>query len=165
MLSRVIKLKKLALFLLIGCAVSFSGCSFFSSGDFRDPSVQLVKVDLIKAKLLQQEFVLYFCVDNPNNFSLELSELNYKVFLNDVPLATGQSYASLNVPGHGQKTLRVPVRTNLWRHVRQIVKALEKPNEPIRYSLKGQVKTGMLFGRSVHMARNGEIIPGDFIPE
>ncbi|MBK1675074.1 hypothetical protein CKO35_17785, partial [Ectothiorhodospira shaposhnikovii] len=24
---------------------------------------------------------------------------------------------------------------------------------------------GMLFGRSVHMARNGEIIPGDFIPE
>jgi LEA14-like dessication related protein len=49
--------------------------------------------------------------------------------------------------------------------VRQIVKALEKPDVPIRYSLKGEVKTGMLFGRSVHMARNGEIIPGDFIPE
>ncbi len=165
MLSRVIKLKKLALFLLIGCAVSFSGCSFFSSGDFRDPSVQLVKVDLIKAKLLQQEFVLYFCVDNPNNFSLELSELNYKVFLNDVPLATGQSYASLNVPGHGQKTLRVPVRTNLWRHLKQVVRMLEKPDKPIPYRFEGEVHVGSFFGRNVQLLRNGEIIPGDYIPE
>ena len=47
----------------------------------------------------------------------------------------------------------------------QVVKMLEKPDQPIRYSLKGEVKTGMLFSRSVHMSRNGEIIPGDFIPE
>ena len=34
-----------------------------------------------------------------------------------------------------------------------------------RYRLQGEVKTGLMFGRSVHLRRNGEIIPGDFIPE
>lgn len=57
------------------------------------------------------------------------------------------------------------MRTNLWRHMKYIVKLLERPEEPIRYRLQGEVKTGLMFGRSVHLRRNGEIIPGDFIPE
>lgn len=49
--------------------------------------------------------------------------------------------------------------------MKYIVKLLERPEEPIRYRLQGEVKTGLMFGRSVHLRRNGEIIPGDFIPE
>jgi LEA14-like dessication related protein len=57
------------------------------------------------------------------------------------------------------------VRTNLWRHLKQIVSLLEDPNKPISYQLQGEVKTGLLFGRSVHLERKGEIIPGNYIPE
>ena len=155
----------LSLLLTLGLFVSLGGCSSWLTDDFRDPEVRLLKVDVVKAKLLEQKFVLRFRVDNPNDMSLPIRGLNYNVKLNGVLLAEGQSDKSFTVPARGHQNFDVPVRTNLWRHVRQIVKALEKPNEPIRYSLKGQVKTGMLFGRSVHMARNGEIIPGDFIPE
>jgi LEA14-like dessication related protein len=69
------------------------------------------------------------------------------------------------VPANGRQFFEVPVQTNLWRHMKYIVKLLEDPDKPIRYSLEGDVKTGLLFGRTVHIARNGEIIPGDFIPE
>lgn len=164
MLSRVKNLKTVTLVLLIALANSLTGCSW-SGSSFRDPSVHLVKVDLIKAKLLQQDFVLYFRVENPNSFSLDISDLNYKVFLNGVSLATGQSYASLSVPAHSQKVLRVPVKTNLWRHLKQVVRMLKKPDQPIPYRFEGAVHVGSFFGREVQLSRNGEIIPGDYIPE
>jgi LEA14-like dessication related protein len=151
--------------LLVSFALLFGlgGCS--SSGDFKSPEVRLIKVDVVKAKLLEQHFTLRFRIDNPNSFSLPVRGIEYVVHLNKVKLAEGESSVSFTVPAHGHHNFSVPVRTNLWRHLRQIVKALDKPDQPISYQLQGAVKTGWLFGQSVHMSRNGEIIPGDYIPE
>ncbi|WP_025165928.1 LEA type 2 family protein [Pseudomonas taeanensis] len=161
--SKIIIIFKILLFsaLLTG----LGGCSTWMTGDFKDPDVRLMKVEVIRAKLLEQRFVLRFRIDNPNSMSLPVRGLDYSVHLNEVKLAEGESDAWFTVPAYGHHVFDVPVRTNLWRHVRQIVKLLEHPDEPIRYQLEGEVKTGLLFGRSVHMKRNGEIIPGDFIPE
>lgn len=153
------------LVLLTLSASGLSGCSTWLTGSFRDPDVQLVKVDVIKARLLEQQFLLRFRVDNPNDVSLPIRGLAYTVYLNDVKLATGESDTWFTVPALGRETFEVPVRTNLWRHMKYIVKLLEKPNEVIRYRLEGEVKTGLMFGKSVHLARNGEIIPGNYIPE
>src|SRR5690606_15927894 len=122
-------------------------------------------VDVVKARLLEQQFVLRFRIDNPNGVSLPVRGLVYDVTLNDIPLADGESSTWFTVPAYGRMEFDVPVRTNLWRHMKYIVKLLEKPDQPIRYRLQGEVKTGLLFGRSVHLSRKGEIIPGDFIPE
>ncbi|MGE6790822.1 LEA type 2 family protein [Pseudomonas guineae] len=155
----------LSLLLFFGLSSALGGCSSWSSGDFKDPEVRLVNVDVVKARLLEQHFMLRFRIDNPNNFSLPVRGLDYIVHLNQVKLAEGESNASFTVPAHGHFSFNVPVRTNLWRHLRQIVKALDRPDEPIPYRLQGAVKTGWLFGRSVHMSRNGEIIPGNYLQE
>lgn len=155
----------LSLLLCFGLLSGLTGCSAWITGDFKDPKVQLLRVEVIKAKLIEQKFVLHFRIDNPNAMSLPVRGLEYSVYLNEVKLAEGESESWFSVPGHGHQVFKVPVRTNLWRHARRIVKALEKPDEPIRYSLSGEVKTGLMFGRNVHVARNGEIIPGDHIPE
>jgi LEA14-like dessication related protein len=153
----------LSLLMFFGLLLGLSGCS--SQGDLKSPEVRLVKVDVVKAKLLEQHFTLRFRIDNPNNFSLPVRGMDYLVHLNQVKLAEGESNVSFTVPAHGHHNFSIPVRTNLWRHLRQIVKALDKPDQPIPYRLQGVVKTGWLFGQSVHMSRNGEIIPGDYIPE
>ena len=155
----------LSLLLSLGLLISLSGCSSWLADDFRDPEVRLLKVDVIKAKLLEQKFLLRFRVDNPNDISLPIRGLNYSVKLNGVLLAEGESSKSFTVPAHGQQTFDVPVRTNLWRHLKRIVNLLEDPDQPISYQLQGEVKTGLMFGRSVHLQRNGEIIPGNYIPE
>ncbi|MNW10568.1 hypothetical protein D3C71_2078130 [compost metagenome] len=59
----------------------------------------------------------------------------------------------------------MPIRTNLWQHLREVVKLLKKPDQPIPYRLEGELKTGLFIGNDVHLSRYGEIIPGDFIPE
>lgn len=155
----------LSLLLTLGLLVSLGGCSSWLTDDFRDPEVRLLKVDVVKAKLLEQKFVLRFRIDNPNDISLPIRGLNYNVKLNGVLLAEGQSDKSFTVPARGHQTFEVPVRTNLWRHLKRIVNSLEDPDEPISYQLQGEVKTGLMFGRSVHLQRNGEIIPGNYIPE
>ncbi|WP_083329903.1 LEA type 2 family protein [Pseudomonas sp. D2-3] len=155
----------LSLMLFLGMATALSGCSTWFSDRFEDPDVRLVDVNVVKAKLLEQRFILRFRIDNPNDVSLPVRGLNYVVHLNEVLLADGDSEVWFTVPAKGHLEFDVPVRTNLWRHVRQVVKLLESPDQPISYRLQGEVKTGLFFGRRVHMARNGEIIPGDYLPE
>lgn len=155
----------LGLLLLLAVGSGLSGCATWLGGGFKDPDVQLVKVDVVRARLLEQEFQLRFRVDNPNDVSLPIRGLVYTVFLNDVKLASGESATWFTVPANGSEEFEVPVHTNLWRHMKYIVKLLEKPDKPIRYRLEGEVKTGLMFGRRVQLARSGQIVPGDYLPE
>ncbi|CAD5109220.1 LEA type 2 family protein [Zestomonas carbonaria] len=164
MLYQAQMIRTISLLMFFGLILGLAGCSSLSSG-FKDPDVHLIEVEVVRAKLLEQRFVLRFRIDNPNPASLSVRGLSYNLYLNEMKLADGESNARFTVPAKGHLVFEVPVRTNLWRHVKPIVKLLETPEQPIRYRLQGEVKTGFLFGRSVHLSRNGEIIPGDFIPE
>lgn len=150
---------------LVSLLTGLAGCSTWLSSDFEEPQVRLAKVEIVKARLLEQEFLLRFRIDNPNEHSLPVRGLVYRVHLNDIELTTGESSSWLSVPGNGFKYYEVPVHTNLWRHMKYIVRLLEKPDRPIAYRLEGELKTGLMSGRRVHISNNGEIIPGNFIPE
>ncbi|HSC83012.1 MAG TPA: LEA type 2 family protein, partial [Pseudomonas sp.] len=138
-------LKTIRLLLLLVLSAALPGCASWFSEDFIDPEVHLLKVDVVKAKLLEQQFILRFRIDNPNDDSFPVRGLSYSVQLNDVALASGESSEWFNVPARGHQVFEVPVRTNLWRHLKDVVEALEDPDKPIRYSLQGEVKTGLLF--------------------
>jgi LEA14-like dessication related protein len=154
----------IAIIFLLGLFSGLSGCSWFA-GDLQDPSVELMKVDVVKAKLTEQEFLLHLRLDNPNDSDMPIRGLTFTLYLNDIKLADGEADVWTTVPANGHRTLKVPLRTNLWRHLKPIAKMLEKHDQPIRYRFYGVADTGVVFGSSVHLERNGEIIPGDFIPE
>ena len=162
---RTISASHLALTALLALAGSLSGCSSWFAGELQDPRVELQKVEVLKAKLAEQEFLLHLRLDNPNDSDLPIRGLAFSLYLNDIKLADGESDIWLTVPANGSKRFKLPVRTNLWRHLKPIAKLLEHHDQPIRYRFNGVADTGILFGPSVHLERNGEIIPGDFIPE
>ena len=165
MFDQIKMIRILSLLVVCGVLSGLAGCSSSRSGAYTDPQVHLLKVELVKARLLEQRFTLRFRIDNPNATDLRVRGLIYSLYLNDVKLTEGEHSDWFKVSAYGRQVFVVPVRTNLWRHAREVVKALESPDQPIRYRLVGEVKTGLLFGRNVHVARNGEIIPGNFIPE
>ncbi|MDY0206502.1 MAG: LEA type 2 family protein [Pseudomonas sp.] len=154
-----------ALLILLAALSSLSGCSTWISGSFQKPDIQLVDVELVHAKLLEQQFILHFRVDNPNSQSLPIHSINYRVMLNDTPLATGSNNQWLTVPSNSHAYFKIPVHTNLWRHMKVIVRMLEKPNQPIHYALHADVKTGLVLGKKINIVRHGDIIPGDYIRE
>ncbi|MCD5975253.1 LEA type 2 family protein [Pseudomonas quasicaspiana] len=142
-----------------------NGCSSVSVSDYKEPEVHLLKVEVVKARLLQQDFKLRFRVENPNDRSLLVRSLRYKIMLNDVVLAEGESTDWFVVDAQSRRNFVVPIRTNLWKDLKQIAKMLKKTDQPIHYRLEGKLKTGFLFRHNVRIGRNGEIMPGNFIPE
>ncbi|MCY1423865.1 Late embryogenesis abundant protein [compost metagenome] len=153
-----------AIFALI-IMLGLGGCSTWLTGNFEDPDIRLLKVEVVKAKLLEQQFKLHFRIDNPNDSSLPIRGLQYTIYLNDILLADGESDDWFTVPANGHEHFAVPVRTNLWQHLKEIARLLKKNDQPIRYRLEGELATGLFFGHDLHLSRSGEIIPGDFIPE
>ena len=145
--------------------LSLSGCVSWFSDDELEPQVHLLKVEVVRARLLDQKFMLYFRVDNPNDSSLTVRGLEYRIHLSQFLLIEGESDQWFSVDPKSSGYFQVPIRTNLWQHLREVVKLLKKPEQPIPYRLEGTLQTGLLFGKDVHLSRYGEIIPGDFIPE
>ncbi|KAA0945072.1 MULTISPECIES: LEA type 2 family protein [unclassified Pseudomonas] len=151
--------------LLLTLTLGLSGCASWFADDAPAPQVHLVKVEVVRAKLLEQKFKLHFRVDNRNDSDLTVRGLIYKITLDDIVLTEGESNEWFTVAPHSRGFFKISVRTNLWPQVRQVVEMLKNPDQPIPYRLEGELKTGLFIGNDVHVLRNGEIIPGDFIPE
>lgn len=143
--------------------LTLGGCSTWTSSNFQAPDVQLVNAELVYARLLEQEFMLEFRIDNPNTKSLPVRGVSYDIQLNGVPLGRGQNNQWLSVPAGGHAYLKVPVHTNLWRHLKGLVKVLDNPAQPVTYSLQANVRTGLMFNKNVPVRRQGSFTPGEYL--
>ncbi|MGP6420598.1 LEA type 2 family protein [Pseudomonas putida] len=158
-LWRTLKILPLLLILNLG------GCASWFSDDSVEPAVHLVKVEVVRAKLLEQKFILHFRVDNPNDSDLTVRGLEYRIHLADLLLAEGEHEHWFTVGPKRSAYFKVPIRTNLWPRVKDVVKMLKNPNQQIPYRLQGEMETGLFIAHYVHLERNGVIIPADLIPE
>ncbi|MFJ4384271.1 LEA type 2 family protein [Pseudomonas sp. NPDC089408] len=151
--------------LLLGTLMAWlTGCASWGGDDWREPQVHLVEVETVKARLLQQEFVLHVQVDNPNDSRLFIRNLSYAVRLNDLLLVQDEESLWRSVGGHARRTFKITARTNLWQHLKPLAKLL-KSGEPLHYTLQAELATGLIIHRDLHLSRSGEIIPGDHFPE
>jgi len=149
---------------LLACLALLAGCSSWGGDDWREPEVHLVEVETVKARLLEQEFVLHLQVVNPNDSRLFIRNLSYAIRLNDLLLVQDETSLWRSVGGHARRTFKITARTNLWQHLKALAKLL-KSGQPLHYSLQGELATGLLMHRDLHLSRSGEIIPGDYHPE
>jgi len=140
------------------------GCAIWGDDDWREPEVHLVKVETVKARLLEQEFVLHLRIDNPNDSRLFIRNVGYSVWLNDLLLVEDEASVWRSVGGHARRTFKITARTNLWKQLKPLAKLL-KSEQLLHYRLQGELATGLLIHRDLHLSRSGEIMPGDFIPE
>lgn len=87
---------------LLMLAVGLSGCTSWFADDTPPPQIHLVKVELVRAKLLEQKFKLHFRVDNRGDSDLTVRGLIYKISLADVELTEGESNEWLTIAPHGR---------------------------------------------------------------
>jgi LEA14-like dessication related protein len=157
--SRLLRIT--CLLLLVG----LEGCASWRGEEAPEPQVHLVKVEVVRARLLEQKFMLHFRVDNPGEDDLTVRGLTYRIHLDDLLLTEGEHEHWFTVrPGHSAY-FKVPIRTNLWPQVRELVKMLKKPRQQIPYRLEGELETGLFIADYVHLERNGVIIAADLIAE
>ncbi|HEN8798011.1 hypothetical protein HP546_21455 [Pseudomonas sp. CM25] len=160
----IARARSLLLATLIAWLALLAGCVSWGGDDWREPEVHLVEVETVKARLLEQEFVLHLRVDNPNDSRLFIRNLAYAIRLNDLLLVEDEASIWRSVGGHARRTFKITARTNLWRQLKPLAKLL-KSGQPLHYTLQGELATGLIVHRDLHLSRSGEIIPGDLNPE
>ncbi|WP_433739069.1 LEA type 2 family protein [Pseudomonas putida] len=152
-------------FITLTFCLGLGGCASWFSSDEPDPEVHLVKVEVVRAKLLEQRFVLHFRIDNRRDSDLTVRGLEYRIHLGDILLAEGEHEHWITVDPKSSRFYKVPIRTNLWPKVKGLIKQLKESKDGIPYRLEGEMETGLFIAHYVHLARNGVIIPADLIPE
>lgn len=154
-----------ARFMLLALLLGLGGCSTWLTGNYEDPQVHLKRVEVVKAKLLEQRFKLHFVIDNPNDEDLPVRGLTYKVSLEGLALAEGEDDSWFSVRAHSRAVHVVEVRTNLWEHLKPLAKLLRHPDRPLQYRLEGELRTGLLFGHNLSLRRTGELTPAGLLLE
>lgn len=107
--------------------VGLGSCASWRGDDAPEPQVHLVKVQVVRARLLEQKFMLHFRVDNPRTHDLTVRGLSYRVHLGDQLLAKGEHEHWFTVRPGQSGYFEVPIRTNLWPQLRGLVKCSNDP--------------------------------------
>lgn len=150
----------LTLLLLLGLC-TLHGCAVFNQS-YTEPDVTLANVEMLKSNLWEQSFRLRMRVDNPNDRSLPIRGMHYQVYLNDMRLATGVTDNHFNVPAYGSEYFDLTVRSNIWRHLRDLLSLVEH-QQPIDYRIDGHIRTGLFWAPRLTLSERGTLDPDDLL--
>lgn len=148
----------LMLVLLLGI-LTLNGCAMFNRS-YTEPEVTLANVEMLKANLWEQSFRLRMRVDNPNDRALPIRGMHYQVYLNNMRLATGVTDRSFTVPAYGSEYFDLTVRSNMWRHLGDLMKVVEHQT-PIDYRINGHISTGLFWAPRLTLDKQGSLDPAD----
>lgn len=119
------------------------------------PSVQMQEVRVINLNLASAEIVADIEIDNPNAFELNLTNLNYKLDINQQTWGQGTSSRLNSIPRKSTGTVRIPMKLNLLT-MGQSVYQLLNGDQRLNYQLSGAVTidTGLSLLRAYNMPLN-----------
>jgi LEA14-like dessication related protein len=139
--------------LLAACAASTENAA--------PPSIQLTGLRLGAVGMLSQELKLDLKVGNPNDFSLPLDGLTFKLEVNGNHLAEGFSDQRVSVPRLGYATVSVTATTDTLSVIRQLLTIGQQ--DALDYSISGVAYFSRLgVRRTVPYTRSGSVplLPG-----
>ena len=142
--------------LLMFSLVFMLGACASSTDDAAPPTVQLTNLQLGSISLLSQELLLDLKVGNPNDFSLPLDGLTFKLEVNGSPFAEGFSDQRVEVPRLGYATVGVTASVGTMSMVNQLMSLGQ--SDKVDYSISGVAYFGRMgVRRSVPFERAGSL--------
>lgn len=121
------------------------------------PEVQLSRLEITDVSLSHANFLATLSLFNPNSFSLDIKQLTFTLFLNDVLIAKGLTAKTLAIPAEesGEAALRLSSSfLNLFQLSRSV-----QDQEEISFRIAGEVKIGGfgLIGATIPIEREGTL--------
>lgn len=116
------------------------------------PDIKLKAIKLNKLGLTSAEILTTIEVNNPNAFSLGLSNINYTLDINNQTWGQGNIAQKQNVPKRGRGVIAIPVQLNLLNMGRAVYQLLAN-KETVDYHLSGglEVDAGIALLKNLKM--------------
>lgn len=132
-------MRKGSLCLLLAAALAvLAGCTPVRA-DATAPRVSVAGLRVVQMGVLEQRYALLLRIQNPNDFALPITGMEYTLALNGRPFAQGVSDRAVTVPAYGSEAVEVEVTSNLGQVVEQL-NDLSKGKGGLRYRISGHLK-------------------------
>jgi LEA14-like dessication related protein len=119
--------------LLLMCLLAVTSCA-----QIEEPVVTMTGVDFKGMSTEGLSFKLLVDVENPNGFGANISELEYRILLDNIEVATGLQKDTVAVPAESTVEVAMPF-TIVWSGINKGLKKL-LDGEEHEWRLKGSVR-------------------------
>ena len=119
------------------------------------PELSIVRVDVIKADLSEQQLRVRMSVRNPNDRSLSVRGITYEMQVAGQPFAHGESEKNFEVPALGSSEFDLGVTANAAGAMLKLLSG-GKSLETIEYRMVGKVSLATGLIRSIPFEKKGE---------
>jgi LEA14-like dessication related protein len=139
-------LMRLALVLALGTA----GCT----PKFERPSLTVAGIEMQGGNFLQQNFLVRFQVQNPNNRALPVSGLHAELNVGGQRIASGVSNRAFVVPAMGQSEFDMTITANMALAILQLS---NKRSDSVDYEVTGAASLDLPFMHDLPFRQSGSL--------
>ena len=127
---------------LLTTAWLLSSCAWMSSPSYEKPEVNLVKVEPLSRKGLEQRIVIGLNILNPSDTELNISGLSYRLKLQDIKVISGVTSGLKPIPAYSESRIELQASVNIFSGFRVLESVLKNNGGAIKYELETRISTG-----------------------
>jgi LEA14-like dessication related protein len=122
---------------------------------FEKPILSVAGIELAGGNLLQQNFLVKFNVQNPNDRALPVTGLHAELNVLGERAASGVSNHAFVVPAHGSSEFDMTISANLALVLLKLKQSRDTGSDDIDYELTGAASIDLPFLREVPFRQRG----------
>jgi LEA14-like dessication related protein len=147
-------LPRIPKWLLLLVTALTAACSLVAP-HFEKPVLSVTGIELVRGNLLQQDFLVKFMVQNPNDRALPVTSLHAELNVLGERVASGVSNRAFVVPAQGTAEFDMTISANLALVLLKLGGRADKRSDDIDYELSGAASIDLAFLREVPFHQHG----------
>jgi LEA14-like dessication related protein len=112
------------------------------SPGYEKPEVNLIKVEPLSRKGLEQRIVIGLSILNPSNAELNISGLSYHLKLQDLKVISGVTSGLKPIPAFSESRIELQASVNIFSGFRVLESVLNNNGGAVKYDLETKISTG-----------------------
>jgi LEA14-like dessication related protein len=140
--------------MLLTLLILSTACSLIAP-KFERPVLTVVSVQMVSGNLLQQNFLVTFDVQNPNDRALPVTSLHAELTVSGDRFASGVSNRSFVVPAHGDTQFDMTITANMALALLKLTQKSNQHSDSIDYDMTGAASIDLPFMRDLPFHQSG----------
>jgi LEA14-like dessication related protein len=129
-------------FILLTASLLLSGCL---GRMITRPTVAIQEIRLTGLSLTGATLTFRVELENPNGFGITVTKFTYSIYLNDRPVATGETTEAVPIPRRSTTPVSLPLKT-AFQDLEKSLNALIG-SDTVEYRIEGSLGVRSFFGR------------------
>jgi LEA14-like dessication related protein len=148
-------LPRIPKWLLLPLITAWTAACSLVAPHFERPILTVVGIELVGGNLLQQNFLVKFNVQNPNDRALPVTGLHTELNVLGERVASGVVDRAFVVPAQGSSQFDMTISANLALVLFKLKASADKRSDDIDYELTGAANVDLPFLREVPFQQRG----------